>query len=157
MRRNQMSNAKIEFTFGSLSFSGEGEEDWLAKQLDKILNAAPTLSELHAPSVTPEAQTPVEGTSGADKPEPLSSHIKAKGGETNQTKRFLATADWLRMRGTTPLTTKAVTKALLDNHQKKLTNAANCLNQNVSKGFCEKGGGGFFITPHGLRELGHQT
>jgi hypothetical protein len=49
-----MSNAKIDFAFGSLSFSGEGEEDWLAKQLDKILTAAPTLSELHAPSVTPK-------------------------------------------------------------------------------------------------------
>jgi hypothetical protein len=152
-----MSNAKIDFAFGHLSFSGEGEEDWLAKQLDKILSAAPTLSELHAPSVTPEAQTPAEGTGGAGKAEPLSSHIKAKGGETNQNKRFFATADWLRIRGTTPLTTKAVIKALADNHQKKLTNAANCLNQNVRKGFCEKGDGGFFITPNGLRELGHQT
>jgi hypothetical protein len=152
-----MSNAKIDFAFGSLSFSGEGEEDWLAKQLDKILTAAPTLSELHAPSVTPETQTPAEGTGGVVKIEPLANYIKAKGGEGNQTKRFLATADWLRMRGITPLTSKAVTKALLDNHQKKLTNPANCLNQNVSKGFCEKRDNGFFITPPGLTELGHQT
>jgi hypothetical protein len=151
-----MSNAKIDFAFGSLSFSGEGEEEWLAKQLDKILTAAPSLSELHAPSVTPEAQMSAEGAAGAAI-EPLANYIKAKGAESNQTKRFLATVDWLRMRGTTPLTSKAVVKALADNHQKKLTNAANCLNQNVSKGFCEKGGGGFFITPQGLRELGHQT
>jgi hypothetical protein len=51
--------------------------------------------------------------------------------------------------------TSAVSKALSDNHQKRLGNAAECLNQNISKGFCEKQGGGFYITPEGLKDLGY--
>jgi len=68
-------------------------------------------------------------------------------------KRFLATADWIRLRGESELTTSKVSKALLDNHQKRLGNPADCLNQNVRKGHCEKKGDGFFITPEGFKEL----
>jgi hypothetical protein len=52
------------------------------------------------------------------------------------------------------LTTSAVAKALKENHQKRLANASDCLNQNTKKGFCEKSGKGFFITPEGLTHLG---
>ena len=69
-------------------------------------------------------------------------------------RRFLTTADWLRQRGETDLTTKKVSKALSDNRQKKLTNPSGCLNQNVAKGHCEKSDGGFYITPEGLKDLG---
>lgn len=48
-----------------------------------------------------------------------------------------------------------VSKALKDNHQKRLGNAADNLNQNIAKGFCEKTDGGFYITPDGLKSLGH--
>jgi hypothetical protein len=155
-----MPNAKIDFSFGSLTFSGEGEENWLAQQLDKILSAAPTLSELHAPTENGEPQQSSEGRASAPVSRtevgPLAHYIESKGGQRHQTKRFLATADWLRLRGNAPLTTKAVSKALQDNRQSKLTNASDCLNQNVSKGLCEKTSGGeFYITPEGLRELGH--
>lgn len=85
----------------------------------------------------------------------LASHIKSKAAEKNQTLRFLATADWLRLRGMETLTTAAVAKALLDNHQSRLGNPADCLNKNVAKGCCEKVNGGFYITPEGLKELGH--
>ena len=78
-----------------------------------------------------------------------------QGGESKQVNRFLSTADWLRRRGNENLTTAAVTKALRDQKQKRLTNPSDCLNNNVSKGYCEKGGGGFFITPDGLTKLGH--
>lgn len=154
-----MTNAKIDFTFGSLTFAGEGEEVWLAKQLDKILAAAPTLSELHAPSPTPETPSAAAGQNaqGGSFAVPLANHVKTKGGESNQVRRFLAAADWLRLRGSKNLTAGGVAKALSDNQQKKLGNAADCLNKNVSKGFCEKSGDGFYITPHGLKELGHQT
>jgi hypothetical protein len=159
--KTKMPNAKIDFAFGSLTFSGEGEENWLAQQLDKILSAAPTLSELHAPTQNGEPQKLPGSGAGAPiiKTEvgPLAQHIHAKGGQGNQSKRFLATADWLRLRGETSLTTRAVTQALSDNRQSKLTNPAQCLNQNVSRGLCEKtSGGAFYITPEGLKDLGHQ-
>jgi hypothetical protein len=45
---------------------------------------------------------------------------------------------------------------LVDNQQKRLANPADCLNKNVSKGFCEKNDGGFYITPEGLKKLEHE-
>ena len=86
----------------------------------------------------------------------LSAYIKEKGGESNQVDRFLITADWLRRRGVTNLATAAVSKSLTDNHQKRLANPADCLNKNVSKGLCEKTETGFYITPEGLKKLGHE-
>jgi hypothetical protein len=87
----------------------------------------------------------------------LASFIKAAKGETKQVQRFLATAGWLFRRGETKLTTSAVSSALSENHQKRLGNPADCLNQNVSKGYCEKQGDGFFITPEGWRALGQES
>jgi hypothetical protein len=133
-----MATAKINFSFGSLSFSGEGEEKWLADQLDKILEAAPKLSEIHAPTETPEPNgSDAAGGSNGSGPmrESLATYLKSKGAETVQTRKFLVTADWLRRRGSNSLNTSAVTKALADSHQKRLGNAAECLNQNSSKGF----------------------
>jgi hypothetical protein len=46
--------------------------------------------------------------------------------------------------------------ALAKNHQKRLANAADCLNKNVAKGYCEKTADGFFITPDGLKHLGSE-
>ncbi len=84
----------------------------------------------------------------------LASHIKAKKAESNQNGRFLATAHWLSSREDAPLTSSAVAKALSDHNQKKLANPADCLNQNVRKGLCEKRkDGSFFITPEGLEAL----
>jgi hypothetical protein len=145
-----MGNAKIEVTLGGITFSGEGEEDWLSQQLDKILKTAPELVAAAPPAGN--AATPLVPPSGT--PGPLATFIKAKGGDNSQVKRFLATAAWLRRRGQTNLTTAAVSKALADNQQKRLGNPADCLNQNVSKGHCEKTpNGGFYITPDGLREV----
>lgn len=84
----------------------------------------------------------------------LASHIKAKKGDKNQNNRFLATAHWLASRSETSLTSKAVAEALSHHNQKRLANPADCLNQNVRKGFCEKRkDGSFFITPEGLEAL----
>ena len=86
----------------------------------------------------------------------MASYIKAKHGEENQVQRFLATADWLRRRGTTVLTTALVSKTLKEHQQKRLGNPADCLNQNTAKGYTEKTTTGFFIAPDGLKHLGHQ-
>jgi hypothetical protein len=152
-----MTNARIEVAIGELSFSGEGDQEWLAGQLDKILEAVPRLREVATNREQPKGDGSTQTNTSGDTEEftaTLASHIKKHGGESNQVQRFLATADWLRRRGETKLTTGAVTKALRDNHQKKLSNPADCLNKNVSKGFCEKTGDSFFITPDGLKALG---
>ena len=41
-----MSEARIEFSIGAISFVGEGDQDWVAAQLDKILDKAPDLVKL---------------------------------------------------------------------------------------------------------------
>jgi hypothetical protein len=152
-----MTLSSLSLSYGSVSFSAEAEnEDWLSQQLDKFLELAKALpQQAAAASITTKtpAASPTVGVkfNGA-----LASYLKAKGGETNQNKRFLVTADWLRSRGVETLSTAGVTKALSDNHQKRLGNASDCLNQNVTKGFCEKTSNGFFITPDGLKDLGYE-
>lgn len=149
-----MAEAKVQFALGKLSFSGEGDQTWLSEQFEKVLSAAPKL----APLVGTDLGNGESSKSAAES-QPftvtLASHIKEKGGESSQVKRFLATADWLRRRGASSLTTSAVTKALAENQQRKLSNPADSLNANVSKGFCEKSGNGFFVTPDGLKDLGY--
>lgn len=155
-----MAQAKIKFSFGGLSFSGEGEEGWLTKQLDKFLEAAPQLSSFQTPDGDPDVPPKPSGenlTISEKFTKALGPYIKSKGGESNQNKRFLATADWMRQRGAKNLTSTAIKKALSDNHQKKLGNPADCLNKLVGRGVCEKNtDGSFFITPEGLTELGHK-
>ncbi len=40
-----MADAKLEFKLGAIEFSGEGEKDWVAAQLDKILDQVPMWKE----------------------------------------------------------------------------------------------------------------
>jgi len=149
-----MGQSSVNFTCGGLSFSAAGEDEtWIATQLDKILGAADSLSRVvpKAPAGQKDTGNGSEAFTGT-----LASHIKAKNGETSQVQRFLATADWLRLRGVDKLNTAVVSKALSDNQQKRLGNPADCLNQNVGKGYCEKSGSDFYITPEGLKTLGHE-
>jgi hypothetical protein len=150
-----MTGTKIEVVLGPLSFSGEGDQAWLSEQLEKVLKAAPEVLGAQ-PQAAAAAAALAESTDGASFSTSLASYIKEKGGESNQVDRFLIPADWLRRRGNSKLTTAAVSKALTDNHQKRLANPADCLNKNVSKGFCEKSDGGFYITPEGLKKLKHE-
>jgi hypothetical protein len=148
--------SKIEVKVGAVSFTGEGDPTWLAEQLDKVLKAAPEVAATEMLPDTENEKVDQSQTSKNTQTATLASYIRQKGGSENQVDRFLATADWLRQRGK-QLTTAAVTSALRDHHQKKLANPADCLNKNVSKGFCEKSGDGFFITPDGLQKLGHKN
>jgi hypothetical protein len=148
-------NSRIEVTVGGVAFSGEGDQGWLAEQLDKVLSAASKMGSNQTPSSASRSSVK-QSNQDSEFTTSLSSYIKEKGGESNQVDRFLITADWLRRRGVASLATAAVSKALTDNHQKRLANPADCLNKNVSKGFCEKSSGGFYITPEGLRKLGHE-
>ena len=153
-----MADAKIEIGIGRFTFSGEGSETWIAAQLAFVLDKIPAMlasPELAEPAVE---EAPDKGKGIPPKVVQvgsLASYVKSKGGDTNQNQRFLATADWLRLKGQSSLQTAMISKALQDNHQKRLSNAADCLNKNVSKGLCEKTSDGFFITPEGLKALGH--
>jgi hypothetical protein len=144
---------RVEIKIGNLSFAAEGDQEWLGEQLNKVMEAA---SSAIAKGTTDPIQTTGKASGSAASIGSLASFIKAADGETKQVQRFLATAGWLSRRGTTKLTTAAVSNALAENHQKRLGNPADCLNQNVSKGFCEKQNDGFFITPEGWKALGHE-
>lgn len=150
-----MTQSKLEISVGNLSFAGEGEQAWLAEQLEKVLKAAPEIAgDPTGAGGAAESSGGTASTGGAFTTT-LATHIREKGGDDNQVDRFLTAADWLRRRGVPKLTTSEVTKTLKNNHQKRLANPADCLNKNVSKGMCEKADGGFFITPDGLKKLGY--
>jgi len=42
-----MSDSKINIKVGIVEFSGEGNQDWLATQLDKILSKVPSCLKLN--------------------------------------------------------------------------------------------------------------
>jgi hypothetical protein len=149
-----MAISSISFSFGSISFAGEAEnEEWLTEQVDKVLELASK-----SPSLVAQAtQKPSAAASAGEKfTGTLASYLREKNAVSNQVKRFLATADWLRLRGSESLNTSMVSKALSDNHQSRLGNPAECLNKNVAKGCCEKTADGFFITQEGFTDLGYE-
>lgn len=83
----------------------------------------------------------------------LSTFLKEKNVTSNQVKKFLATAIWLEAKGKQRMTTGDVTKALKDSSQTRLGNPSDSLNQNVTKGFCEKDGKEFYVTEEGKNSL----
>ena len=52
-----MANARIEFKIGNIEFVGEGEQDWVTEQLDKVLTRIPELA-IESKKITPKAATP---------------------------------------------------------------------------------------------------
>lgn len=151
-----MADAKIQFKLGGIEFVGEGEKDWIAKQLDKILEKAPKLVALVPAGTTGGGSggghTPM-GTDPQIAAKTLAVILKEKNATKNQVKKFLSTAIWLEAKGKQRMTTSDVTKALKDSNQTRLGNASDCLNQNVSKGYCEKDGKEFFVTDDGKSYL----
>lgn len=151
-----MSESKIEIKIGQISFAGQGDQDWVAKQLDKILAQAEKLIQL-APSPIEDAdeaagRKPMEKDKNIAK-KTLPSFLQEKNATTNQVKKFLATAVWLESKGQTRLTTSDITKALNGASQKRIGNPADCLLKNVSKGYCERDGKQFFVTDEGQKSL----
>jgi hypothetical protein len=156
-----MSDSKIQIKVGIIEFSGEGNQDWLATQLDKILERAPELLKIELEN--PKVQQVVKDIiipSSIDKndvlkPSNLSIFLKEKNATVAQVKKFLTTAAFIQLNGKTRITTSDVNSALKAANQSKLNNASDCLAQNVKKGFCEKdGSSGFFVTTDGLSDLG---
>lgn len=108
----------IELKLGGASFSAQAEdENWITVQFDKFLEMLKISPQQFAPvAVAFVPPNPGEQNLVGS----LASHLKAKSAESNQNKRFLATADWLRLKGSSDLTTSLVAKALKDNHQSRL-------------------------------------
>jgi hypothetical protein len=151
-----MAEAKISIVLGGITFSGEGEEGWLASQLDKVLEKAATIPAARVRQTGDDAgsETPdTSGDTGGGEAGTLASYLTGTKSGANQVRRFLATAEWLHKKGNKRVKTVDVTKALQDNHQKRLSNPADCLGQNVGKGHCEKVGKEFFVTDDGRTAL----
>jgi hypothetical protein len=154
-----MADAKIEIKVGAFSFSGEGTEKWLSGELEKLLVKIPELADVataDSGSGDADKSDTKSGRSKKSKVGTLAAFLKEKTATANQVKKFLATAVWLHdSTGQERLTSGEVKTALKNANQTKLTNPANCLNQNVGKGFCEKdGSNGFFVTDAGRSSLG---
>jgi hypothetical protein len=149
-----MQTAKIEVKIGAFSFSGEGDEVWIAKQLDKVLEQTKHFDKSMDSDLGSSSSKPDSASKDALKSVTLPSFLSSKGATTNQVKKFLATATWLQLRGMTRLSTKDVSKALKDTNQNKLNNPALNLLQNIGKGLCEKDGNKFFVTDDGIKSIG---
>ena len=97
-----MSEAKIDIKIGHIQFSGQGDQDWVAKQLDKIIAQAEKLVQLAPPA---EDHNEDSGHHDAMKPDSsiakktLPVFLTEKGAKTKQVKKFLATAVWLEAKG----------------------------------------------------------
>ena len=147
-----MTEAKIEVKIGQIQFSSQGDQDWVAKQLDKILSQAEKLIQL-APEAQ-EEQPDVSGRKPTGKDSgiakmTLPAFLSERGAAKNQIKKFLATAVWLDAKGQKRIQTRDVTRALKDSNQSRLANPADCLKKNVGKGHCEKDGKQFYVTEEG--------
>ena len=163
-----MANAKIEIKLGNIEFSGEGEQEWVTEQLDKILDIIPDLDEkiaensvkdtqLHQPVATQKLahSTDLFSTPTPPRaiPENLSTFLRSKDAIDKQRRRFLGTAVWLQLNGKENIKTKEVTDALRHARQIKITNPSHQLNQNISQGFCQKEGNKFYVTPQGIENI----
>jgi hypothetical protein len=146
--------AKIEIKVGEVSFIGEGTENWLSTQLDKMLKHLPDLLDAAPPMKINPATPGGTPAAPAQQTGTLASFLTARDAKTNQRRKFLATALWLQNGGKNRVDTGDVTKALRDNSQSKLNNASDCLNGNVQQGFCEKDGKQFYVTEEGRAEIG---
>lgn len=147
---------KVRIKVGSIEVDYEGSEDFLDSKLPKLITEVATLAE-QVPAESDDSDSNGNngnnGNTESGTASTLASFLKEKKANS-QIERFLATAQWLHLRGSQRLKTSDVTKALRDSNQKKLSNPSDSLYQNVSKGFCEKEGKEFFVTPEGRNSLG---
>jgi hypothetical protein len=154
-----VADSKLEIKVGAITFSGEGNGDWLSKQLDKVLARIPELlaapSDIAQNSGSGGAHQPIIG--GAQHTQAsgtLATFLKTANANDSQTRKFLATALWLHdAEDKNRLTTSDVSGALSKHKQGKLTNASNCLAENAKRGYCVREGKQFYVTNEGRESL----
>jgi hypothetical protein len=156
-----MNETKIQIKIGSIEFSGEGNQDWLTTQFDKVLDRIPELAKIGLP-ISSSSPIPSKTSLGVEDgiksdsdniPRNLVKFLKEKDALSKQVRKFLATAAFLQLNGKNRVSTEDVTETLRRANQARLGNASDCLNKNVQKGLCEKDGTAFFVTIDGLEEL----
>lgn len=157
-----MDNAKIEIKIGIVEFTGEGEQEWLGKQLDKVLEKIPDLLRIELANPNKSNHVPISETTASTNnatvqttqsnaiPTNLPTFLRDKNASSSQVNKFLVTAVFLQLNGKTRISTTDVAQTLKNSNQSKLANASDTLNQNVGKGYCEKDGSQFFVTQEGL-------
>ncbi len=169
-----MSQSKIEFRLGAIHFVGEGDKEWVTKQLDKIISQASTLLRVAGGSdevSSPENSSPVKRTGNRSKKtvthatpvvtgiksttsgKDLATFIQSKKAGSNQRAKFLAAALWLHKHGKNNPGTRDVTNALKQARVSALINPSQYLNQNVKQGYLRKSGSGFTVTKKGESAL----
>ena len=148
---------KIQIKVGIVEFSGEGNQDWLSNQLDKILEKIPELLKIELKDLSDESGTgkhTLENKKTKSKLSHLATFLKDKNATTNQNKKFLAVSAFLQLNGASRLNTGNIIQALKDSNQSMLSNASLNLTQNVTRGFCQKDRKDFYVTSEGFAELG---
>ncbi len=157
-----MANSKIEFKIGNIKFIGDGEQEWLSKQLDKVLSKIPELISYNVPDnnnqdeITTDieiSETQPKSNSNDTITETFATFLRNKKATENQRRKYLATAVYLQLKGNENLTSKDVTDALQKAKQTKISNAAHQLSQNIKQGLCEKHGKTFYVTPEGISKI----
>lgn len=152
-----MNGSKIEIKIGEVKFSGEGDQEWLSEQLDKILAKAEELIKIVPTTNKNSEQGQSSQHQAADfsdatdiANQSLVTFLKSKNANVAQVDKFLATAIWVEAKEKkSRLKTSDVSAALKNASQTKLNNPSDTLNKNVGKGFCEKDGKEFFVTQEG--------
>jgi hypothetical protein len=148
-----MAQTKIHIKVGQIEFLAEGEEAWTTAQTEKFHEKVRDLTAISGEEKV-EEKSPGKGPKTEASSKPLATFLRENNANEKQVKKFLATAIWLEDRGAKRVSTAAVSKALKETNQSRLSNAAECLNQNVGKGHCEKDGNEFYVTPEGRASLG---
>ncbi len=150
-----MTDAKIEITIGTIFFQAEGDQEWVAEQLDKLFSNAKDLAAVAPALKAVESgidHTPIQHDSDIGE-KPLATFLKEKNAEKNQSRKFIATALWLESKGKNRLSTSDIANALKTSYQTKINNPSDCLNKHIKKGHCEKDGNLFFVTTEGKKSL----
>ena len=142
---------KIRIKVGAVEVEYEGPEAFLNKKLPELISQLQSLATQVPESVPASESEQHEASSNVGT---LASFLKSCKVGNNATRKFLATAEWLHRRGTKRLATGDVKKALSDAHQSVPKNVSQCLNTNVSSGYCEKDGKNFYVTDEGRGSLG---
>ena len=145
--------AKMRVRVGEVEVEYEGPESYLDEKLVELIDRLKSIYESMSPPGGQPGTTIGEAPTKTKDPGTLAAFLKVKNATSPQVKTFLATALWLQLKGKDKLQTRDINKALKDNRQSRLGNASDCLNQNVSKGFCVKDGKEFYVAPEGISEL----
>ena len=167
---------KFKMKLGAAEIEFEGNPEFLKTEImptvEKILGMVESRADLQRTSEPPIVEQPklqdgsIENKSASPPAfelpnenagrtgSSLPSYLKLKNADNNETRRMLAAAGWLHIRGAKELTRSLVVDTLRETQQSKFSNPSKFVSENVSKGFCERTKTGFFVTPEGWQQLG---